>query len=83
MFWTNKLIERKIMSTKLARNSTTIKGAVINAVILVLMLLRAFGINVDLDEGIITEVVVSIAGLYSILMIVVGRCRAQTRLSGI
>jgi len=70
------------MNTKLARNSTTIQGAIIGSLVLILNILRMFGVNLDLDEGILTELVASIAGLISVIMVIVGRVKAKTELSG-
>lgn len=83
-FWDriDKLKKDKLMVTKLARNSTTIQGAIVNVVVLILMLLRVFGINIDLDEGLITETVLAISAAVSSIMIVVGRIKARTELSG-
>lgn len=83
-FWDriNQLKKDKLMVTKLARNSTTIQGAIVNVVVLILMLLRVFGINIDLDEGLITETVLAISAAVSSIMIVVGRIKARTELSG-
>ena len=83
-FWDriDKINKEKSMPTKLARNSTTIQGAIIGSIVLILNILRMFGLNLDLDEGILTELIASMFGLASIIMVVVGRIKARTELSG-
>ena len=71
-----------IMETKKARNSTTIQGAIAISIVLILNVLRMFGLNLDLDEGIITELVATAFAFGAVVMVVVGRVKARFQLSG-
>lgn len=55
---------------------------IVNAVIGFLVLMSAlFGL--DLDEGIITELVMGIAGIITLIGIILGRVKANSSISGV
>ena len=66
------------METKPLLRSGTIQGGIITLIVFVLQLLK-----VDLDEGIITELVITILALIGIIKVIIGRLKATTTIAGI
>lgn len=64
--------------TKPAINSSTIINGIIGFLVLIVKL-----IGLDLDEGIITELVMAAIGLYAVVRVIIGRMKADTQISGI
>ncbi len=68
-------------NTKPIAKSTTIQSSIVVLIVAILSLLKALGINIDLDEGYITELVASIFLIGGGIGAVIGRLKATRRLT--
>jgi uncharacterized membrane protein len=57
--------------------STTIQGAIVGVIIANIALLKAFGIEIDIDQGQITEIVGAIILVVSSFVVIYGRIKAK------
>ena len=66
------------MDTKTALESSVIVNGLIGFLVLIANLL-----GLDLDEGILTELVMGLIGLYAVVRVIIGRINARTQISGV
>jgi len=66
------------MNTKTALESSVIVNGLIGFLVLLANLL-----GLDLDEGILTELVMGLIGLYAVIKVIIGRINARQEISGI
>ena len=76
MYWTNRLElirKEKTMQTKKWYQSQTIWGGIIA---FLMFIVTVFGL--DLDQGMITELITRLAELVGLIMVILGRLNAKT-----
>ena len=62
-------------------NSTTIRGALVATLPTLLLILRALGVSVESEEAnTIIDALAGLAGAVSVVLVIVGRQKAQARL---
>jgi len=66
--------------TKSALSSTTIKSSIVGGILGLITLLKAFGVDIDLDQGNVTEIVGAFAIIITAAMAAWGRFKATSKI---